>query len=178
MTPILCQFCRYLPALGAFERFAPAGGSPHRSQVVFQFILTVSLLAVGLYAVALRRRIPLLGNLGALVTMGALYLVWRPTDATALAAWLGIGRGVDMIFYCWVVISLVMILNLHLKIRIQTETLTELVRRLAIAQPFAVPPSAGGASRAGGKEAAAGDRPPTPVDSASQPDPHPDFNGR
>lgn len=103
----------------------------------FQVILTCALLAVGLYAVALRRKILMLGNLAVAVTIIALFLVWWQEVATEIAGWLGIGRGVDLIFYCWVIISMVMILNLHLKIRIQAETVTELVRQLAIAQPLA-----------------------------------------
>ena len=114
-------------------------GEPSSPSIVFQLILTASLLAVGLYSVALRRKIAVLGNLAAIVTMIGMVLVWRPTLATAFALWLGIGRGADLIFYCWVVISMLMILNLHMKMRIQSETVTELIRKLAIAQPFAVP---------------------------------------
>jgi hypothetical protein len=110
--------------------------------IFFQLLLTVSLLGIGLYAVALRRKIALLGNMAILVTMMAMFLVWWPDLATRLAKFFGVGRGVDLIFYCWVIISMMMILNLHLKIRIQTETITELIRQLAIARPFSAPENA------------------------------------
>jgi hypothetical protein len=45
----------------------------------------------------------------------------------------GIGRGVDLILYTWVVISLIMLLNLHLKLRSQLELITLLARKIAIA---------------------------------------------
>jgi hypothetical protein len=105
--------------------------------IFFQIVLTLSLLAIGLYAVALRRRIAALGNTAAMVTMAAMVLVWRPDFATSIAKAVGVGRGVDLIFYCWVIISLVMILNLHFRIRSQTEQMTELVRRMTLDHPVA-----------------------------------------
>ena len=49
------------------------------------------------------------------------------------AAWaVGISRGADLILYCFVLISLAAILNLHLRLRLQHEMLTEVVRQLAI----------------------------------------------
>ncbi len=104
--------------------------------MIFQGLLTVSLLAIVLYSIALRRKIPLLGNVAIGATLAALVLVWRPDLASRLANRLGIGRGADLIFYCWVVISMVMILNLHMKLRLQAESMTDLVRRLAIERPF------------------------------------------
>ena len=49
------------------------------------------------------------------------------------AAWpVGISRGADLILYCFVLISLAAILNVHLRLRLQHEMLTEVVRQLAI----------------------------------------------
>ena len=53
-----------------------------------------------------------------------LYLVWTPEQSTAVAEFIGIGRGADLILYLWVCISLNMLLSLHLKLRIQHEILT------------------------------------------------------
>jgi hypothetical protein len=103
--------------------------------MIFQVILTLSLLGIGLYAVALRRRMAMLGNVAVAVTLAAMVLTWKPDYATKIAQAVGIGRGADLIFYCWVVISLVMILNLHFRIRHQTEQITELVRQLSLQRP-------------------------------------------
>ncbi len=73
----------------------------------------------------------LFGAMHAAVT--GLYFVWLPSHATWLAAQVGVGRGVDLILYVWVVISLIVLLNLHLKLRVQTELITVLARELAIA---------------------------------------------
>ena len=67
-----------------------------------------------------------------LAACGGLYFVWFPSHATILAELAGIGRGVDLILYVWVVISLLIVLNLHLKLRAQMELITALAREIAI----------------------------------------------
>ena len=49
---------------------------------------------------------------------------WRNLPASA--------AGVDLIIYVWVVISLLIVLNLHLKLRAQMELITALAREIAI----------------------------------------------
>jgi small membrane protein len=122
-----------LSAAGSIDPGFPT--KPQPAPIVFQLLLTASLLGVGLYAVALRRRIPMLGNIAALAVMAAMVLAWKPEFATKIANTIGVGRGADLIFYCWVVISLVMILNLHFRIRHQTDQITELVRQLSLQRP-------------------------------------------
>ena len=58
-----------------------------------------------------------------------LHKVWQ-------AGLLGIGRGADLIMYLWVCISLNLLLSLHLKLRRQQETITKLVRHVALANAF------------------------------------------
>ena len=60
-----------------------------------------------------------------------------PSYSTWLAEFVGIGRGVDLILYTWVGISLIVILNLHLKLRTQLELITILARKIALAEPAA-----------------------------------------
>ena len=98
--------------------------------MIAQIILTGLLSCVLLYAWIEYRRAPVIGLLSVLA---ALYFVWVPAHATWLAALVGIGRGVDLILYIWVVISLIVLLNLHLKLRMQLEQITILARELAIA---------------------------------------------
>jgi hypothetical protein len=57
-----------------------------------------------------------------------------PEHSTQLAELVGIGRGVDLILYIWVCISLIVLLNLHLKLRTQMELITTLARKIAIAE--------------------------------------------
>jgi small membrane protein len=97
-----------------------------------QVLLSFLLGAILIYAFAERRRSPVVGALALAAAVAGLYFVWVPAHATALAELAGVGRGVDLIIYIWVVISLLVLLNLHLKLRKQTEALTGLARAIAI----------------------------------------------
>jgi len=101
--------------------------------MIAQLILTAFLLGILLYAWLEYRRAPVVGVLAMVAALTGLYFVWIPAHATRLAELVGIGRGVDLILYIWVVISLIMLLNLHLKLRVQKEMITVLARELAIA---------------------------------------------
>jgi hypothetical protein len=97
-----------------------------------QLVLSALLSAILLYAWTEYRRAPAIGFAAVLAALGGLYFVWVPSHATALAEIAGVGRGVDLIIYIWVVISLLIVLNLHLKLRSQMELLTQLAREVAI----------------------------------------------
>jgi small membrane protein len=99
-----------------------------------QLLLSFLLGAILIYALAERRRSPVVGALALATAAAGLYFVWMPDHATALAELAGVGRGVDLIIYIWVVISLLVLLNLHLKLRTQTEAITSLARAIAIGE--------------------------------------------
>ena len=99
-----------------------------------QLLLSFLLGAILVYAFAERRRSPVVGALALTAAAAGLYFVWVPAHATTLAELAGVGRGVDLIIYIWVVISLLVLLNLHLKLRKQTEALTGLARAIAIGE--------------------------------------------
>ena len=100
--------------------------------MIAQFMLTALLLAVLLYAWREYPRSPAVGLFSMLAGVGGLYFVWVPAHATRLAEIAGIGRGVDLMLYTWVVISLLILLNLHLKLRAQMELITTLAREIAL----------------------------------------------
>lgn len=100
--------------------------------MIARILLSILLFAVMTYAGSAYRRSPVVGLASVLAAAGGLYFVWFPAHASALAELAGIGRGVDLIIYTWVVISLLMLLNLHLKLRAQMELITALVREMAL----------------------------------------------
>jgi hypothetical protein len=108
--------------------------------MIAQVVLSVLLAGILLYAWTEYRRSPVVALLSVLVTSAGLYFVWFPTHSTRLAELVGIGRGVDLILYTWVCISLIVLLNLHLKLRTQMELITTLARKVALA---GVTPEAG-----------------------------------
>jgi small membrane protein len=101
--------------------------------MIAQLILSVLLAVILLYAWAEYRRSPAVALLAVAVAASGLYFVWLPSHSTRLAELVGIGRGVDLILYIWVCISLIVLLNLHLKLRTQMELITTLAREIAIA---------------------------------------------
>ena len=100
--------------------------------MIAQLILSILLAWILIYAWSEYARSPAVAVLALFVATAGLYFVWVPEHSTALAEWVGIGRGVDLILYVWVCISLVVLLNLHLKLRTQTELITTLARKIAI----------------------------------------------
>ena len=101
--------------------------------MIAQLILSILLGGILLYAWGQYRHAPLIGLVSMLAALIGLYFVWFPTHASRLAALVGVGRGVDLILYVWVVISLLVLLNLHLKLRTQMELITTLARKIALA---------------------------------------------
>ena len=108
--------------------------------MIAQLLLTAFLALVLVYAWSAHRTVPIIGLLASGAALAGLYFVWVPEHANALAAFAGIGRGSDLIVYTWVVISLLVLLNIHLKLRAQMELITELARELAIATARQSPP--------------------------------------
>jgi hypothetical protein len=101
--------------------------------MIAQAILSLLLLGVILYAWTEYRRSPAVAFLSFVAAATGIYLVWFPDQSTRLAELTGIGRGVDLIIYTWVAISLIVLLNLHLKLRAQLELITVLARKIALA---------------------------------------------
>src|SRR5580698_823228 len=101
--------------------------------MIAQIGLSILLLGVLFYACTEYSRDPAIGLVSMIVAGAGLYFVWLPSHATWLASMVGIGRGVDLILYVWVIISLMVMLNLHLKLRSQIELITALTREIAIA---------------------------------------------
>jgi hypothetical protein len=69
-----------------------------------------------------------------MVPLTGIALVWSPETANRVAAAVGIGRGADLMLYCWVVASLMVGLVLHVRIRVLHQELTELTRHVAISE--------------------------------------------
>jgi small membrane protein len=109
--------------------------------MIAQFGLTILLAGVLVYAWTEYRRAPLISILSIPVATAGLYFVWLPNHATRLATLVGIGRGVDLIIYVWLVISLILLLNLHLKLRSQAELITILMREIALANARTAEPT-------------------------------------
>lgn len=100
--------------------------------MIFQIALVIMLGTLAVYVFCERRNAPVVAGLMFFLVLGGLALALAPKLATELAHLVGIGRGADLIVYCFILISLVAIFNLHLQLRSNEEQLTQLVRALAM----------------------------------------------
>jgi len=116
--------------------------------MIAQLVLSLLLSVVLIYAWAEYRRSPIVAVLSGAVSLLGFYFVWIPSHATRVAELFGIGRGADLVLYLWVCISLIVLLNLHLKLRTQHELLTALARSIALANATLTAESAHHAGRA------------------------------
>jgi small membrane protein len=102
--------------------------------MIAQFILSMLLAGIVVYAWSEYARSPAVAVVTLLVASAGLYFVWMPEHSTQLAELVGIGRGVDLILYIWVCLSLIVVLNLHLKLRTHMELITALARKIALGE--------------------------------------------
>lgn len=104
--------------------------------MIIQFILVVGLLLCLFYAYLQRGKSRLVASIIFMTAVVGIYFVIFPGKTTSIATFLGVGRGTDLIFYCWLVIGLVISMNLQFKILELQEITTELTRELAIRDPI------------------------------------------
>lgn len=104
--------------------------------MIAQAILSLLLCGVLVYSWAEYRRSPAVAMLSFIAGLAGLYFVWMPSHSTHVAEFIGIGRGADLIMYLWVCISLIVLLNLHLKLRSQHEVITAVARAIALTNAY------------------------------------------
>ena len=100
--------------------------------MTIKFLLSIGLFLILAYASNQRSKSPLVSVFTLFCAAAAIYFVWAPDAANVIAHSLGVGRGADLVFYCWVLISFAVLLNLHFKMRKRDEQVTTLARKLAI----------------------------------------------
>jgi small membrane protein len=103
--------------------------------MIIQYVLTAGLLLCLLYALVQRRKSRLVSFLISAVAAAGIYFVQFPDTTNTIAHWMGVGRGADLVLYCWLVISLVVSLNLQFKILKLQGSLTDLAREIALQAP-------------------------------------------
>ncbi|MBT3628303.1 MAG: DUF2304 domain-containing protein [Rhodospirillaceae bacterium] len=102
--------------------------------MIIQFILTAGVCFCLLYAFNQIKRWPV-SFVIALVAVAGLIFIWYPGLANSLAVWVGVSRGADLLFYIWIIISMFMILNLHIRNRSLDRKISAILREIALAKP-------------------------------------------
>jgi hypothetical protein len=114
--------------------------------MIAQILLTAGLSACLFYVFSLGRSLPLVRwGLFAVILVGYVF-IWIPSLTTKIAMLVGIGRGADLVVYVWIVLNLFLILRLHIKLREQSEAVTQLARQLALMGTVAGKDLSGGSS--------------------------------
>ena len=106
-----------------------------------QLILILFFLVLGL--MLLRRvRVSLVNRLFLVVIIGSVIIFTLfPSLSTLIANTLGVGRGVDLLFYFFIIFVLYALTLIYLKLRELNSKITKVVRALALRD--AVPPKNG-----------------------------------
>lgn len=102
--------------------------------MVIRILLIFALLLTILYALRNRKQSPLVSMGALLFGLVGIFCVIMPDITTMVAHVLGVGRGADLLLYCFIIISVLMLFSLHLRVLRLQDMLTILVRELALAK--------------------------------------------
>ena len=100
--------------------------------MILKIILTPVLFALIVYAIFQHQRARLVTNSVCLLAIVGTVFLWNPELSNQAATYVGIGRGADLLLYCFVIVTLIVILNLYLRQRIIFQQVTQLARVIAI----------------------------------------------
>ncbi|MFI5954273.1 DUF2304 domain-containing protein [Cryptosporangium sp. NPDC051539] len=103
--------------------------------MVIQFLLLLAVAASLFYFVRRQHGVRLqAGKRLAFVAflVFAAYAVVRPDDITAIAHWVGVGRGADLVLYATVVAFVFVVINFYLRTRDMERRITDLARAVAL----------------------------------------------
>ena len=94
--------------------------------------LVLLLMLCAVYGWRQRTLSPLVGFTTVLTCVFGVALVLNPTWSSEAARFLGVGRGVDLVLYVWTAISILVLANLHFRLRTHYAMITVLAREIAI----------------------------------------------
>jgi len=104
--------------------------------MIIQVILILGLLLCVGYSLLQRRKSRLISTSLMAVAGAGIVFVLFPELTNQLARWAGVGRGADLVLYCWIVISLIISINLQFKIVALQKHVTDLTRELSLKHPL------------------------------------------
>ncbi|MBT9160122.1 MAG: hypothetical protein DDT26_01395 [Dehalococcoidia bacterium] len=96
------------------------------------YLLTLLILPIFLYAFRAWRVSRLVSSSLVMGATVAVSFVWTPALANALASFMGVGRGADLVIYVYCLLSFILILDLSLKLKAQHQVVTRLAREIAL----------------------------------------------
>jgi len=100
--------------------------------MIIQPLISVALLGILLLVIMQRHiALPVRLTIYSGLALGLVF-TWAPELTNTMAHALGIGRGADMLFYLWILISMLMLLISYLSLQRANRRITELTRAVAL----------------------------------------------
>jgi len=100
--------------------------------MIIKPVLSILLLGVLFFVMIQHHSGRLLRPAVAIAVALGIFFTWMPEFSNRVANYLGIGRGADMIFYIWIVLSLLAFASLYITFNKQERQITHLTRALAL----------------------------------------------
>ena len=117
--------------------------------MIIQLLLIAGLASCLFYAILQRHKSRRISIAIALVALSGIYFVLFPGQTAEVAHFVGVGRGADLVLYCWQVIGLMILVNLQFKILALQGMITVLAREVALLSARERPAAESDRSRSG-----------------------------
>ena len=102
--------------------------------MIIQPILSVLLLGILFFVLIQHHSGRVLRPAVTFAVILGIFFTWMPEFSNDVANYLGIGRGADLIFYIWIVLSMLALASLYITFNKQERQITSLTRALALHQ--------------------------------------------
>jgi len=97
-----------------------------------QIILTLGFSVLAAFGWLRMGKVRVFASALTLTCFAGIYFIWVPSNLTAVANWLGVGRGADLLLYIFLTFVMFELLMVRIRDKEQSELITRLARRLAI----------------------------------------------
>lgn len=102
--------------------------------MIFRVLFIALLLSLFAYGFRQRKVSAIVSLSIKLIALAGLGFVISPDTLTAIANWMGVGRGVDLVTYLSVFCLMIMVMNMHFKYRILHNDMTLIAREIGLAR--------------------------------------------
>lgn len=106
-----------------------------------QVLLSICFIAIAMCSWFRLGQVKIIASGMSLLCVAALYFIWSPEILSAVARFVGIGRGADLVFYAFLIFVLFELLIVRIRDHQRMELITQLARHIAL-NSVRHPPSA------------------------------------
>ncbi len=100
--------------------------------MMIQPVISLMLLGILFFTLVQSRGGHILRSMMTVSVLVGIVLTWMPSLSNTIAHYLGVGRGADLIFYIWILVSMLALASLYFSFNRNNKQITELTRSLAL----------------------------------------------